>query len=454
MSRVLKFERLLLRLEKCSESIMYHDEMNSAVQQIKQATLLPRNRSSLSTGILSEYFRDVKCFYDETYVCLINSEQFPDCLQFNHELNNCTKRNYCQNHGRCLQWKRSSDINFICVRSKCTSGSFCQLKMEQFFLTFDSMLAEIIVLIFVIGLVSTILSYLTFLDPKLRKVGCGNYLLILSVFNQLTLIVFVLRFTYFIVSQMKTIENRQFLSTSCVILDFVLSLQIYMCDWLTVCISSERMINIIKGIQFNRRQSVVLTKFIVPLFISFVIVTLLHQPFTRMLIIDPQNDQRFWCVINFSSAQLEYYTIYTRNKQRAHNQQKHVAIMMKQIHRHKDLLISPLLIILLKMPSILMMIIIKCIQYKWQRYFSSAHKMAKLYLDEYPYQFGSTGSNGMNEFLMISRDEVPAKTPAHLLIRKAFPDMVAISTVVLGKRSVDFLRTTEFVRIPPSRIRS
>ncbi|CAF1385101.1 unnamed protein product [Adineta ricciae] len=80
--------------------------------------------------------------------------------------------------------------------------------------------------------------------------------------------------------------------------------------------------------------------------------------------------------------------------------------------------------------------------------------MAKLYLDEYPYQFGSTGSNGMNEFLMISRDEVPAKTPAHLLIRKAFPDMVAISTVVLGKRSVDFLRTTEFVRIPPSRIRS
>ena len=39
MTRSLKFARLLERLERCSESIMYHDEINSVVQQIKQVSL-------------------------------------------------------------------------------------------------------------------------------------------------------------------------------------------------------------------------------------------------------------------------------------------------------------------------------------------------------------------------------------------------------------------------------
>ncbi|CAF4308423.1 unnamed protein product [Rotaria sp. Silwood2] len=43
MTRGLKFARLLQRLQKCSESIMYHDEINSVVQRIKQmeSTTIP-----------------------------------------------------------------------------------------------------------------------------------------------------------------------------------------------------------------------------------------------------------------------------------------------------------------------------------------------------------------------------------------------------------------------------
>ena len=40
MNRGLKFSRLLQLLEKCSESIVYHDEISSAVQRIKQVILL------------------------------------------------------------------------------------------------------------------------------------------------------------------------------------------------------------------------------------------------------------------------------------------------------------------------------------------------------------------------------------------------------------------------------
>jgi hypothetical protein len=38
MSRGLKFDRLLQRLETCSNSVMNRDEINSLAQQIKQVS--------------------------------------------------------------------------------------------------------------------------------------------------------------------------------------------------------------------------------------------------------------------------------------------------------------------------------------------------------------------------------------------------------------------------------
>jgi hypothetical protein len=40
MNRGVKFSRLLQLVEKCSESIVYHDEISSVVQRIKQVNLL------------------------------------------------------------------------------------------------------------------------------------------------------------------------------------------------------------------------------------------------------------------------------------------------------------------------------------------------------------------------------------------------------------------------------
>jgi hypothetical protein len=40
MNRSQKFSRLLERLEKCSESMMYHDEIAGAVQWIRQVSWL------------------------------------------------------------------------------------------------------------------------------------------------------------------------------------------------------------------------------------------------------------------------------------------------------------------------------------------------------------------------------------------------------------------------------
>ena len=40
MNRGLKFSRLLQLLGKCSESLVYHDEISSVVKRIKQVSLL------------------------------------------------------------------------------------------------------------------------------------------------------------------------------------------------------------------------------------------------------------------------------------------------------------------------------------------------------------------------------------------------------------------------------
>ena len=361
-----------------------------------------------------QYFHDVKCFHDEIYMCLIDDEQLPDCLQFNHELNNCTVRNYCENDGRCFQHKRSGDLNFACVCPKCTGGSFCQRRMEQFYLTLDSMLGDtiltdtslqkqpllikllvaLITVMFLLGLVSNSLSCLTFFHRRVRQVGCGYYLIVLTFFNQFTLAIFVARFLYLIVGQMTIIRNKQAVTGICTVSDFFLSLHIYVCDWLTACIACERTISVILGAKFDREKSVKIVKFVVLILYILVVLTSLHQPFSRVLINDPRNDERFWCVINFRSIGLKYYTIITnlfhsitpflvnffsaiilliyfaRVKQRAIQKEKYITIVVKQVRQHKDLIISPLVMIVFKLPSIIVMLVIKCIESKWQLYLS------------------------------------------------------------------------------------
>lgn len=404
--------------------------------------LLPENRTNLSISIQVEnrcphvserldpivmqfewlkrvkfyhmHFKNVRCFYDEVYMCLIDDQQLPYCLQFNHELSNCTERNYCENGGRCLQRKREGGLNFACVCPKCVSGSFCQLRLEQFYLTLDSILGDaimtdvslqqqsllikvlvaLIIVMFVVGLVSNIISCFTFHDKKIRQVGCGNYLFVLTLFNQITLSVFVARFIYLIIGQMTIIRNKESLTVGCSILDFVLSLHIYVCDWLTACVACERTVNVIKGVKFNRKKSVNIVKFVVPLLCIVVTLTSLHQPFTRTLISDPRNDERFWCVINFRYTELKYYTItinlfhtitpflvnffsaiillvfFAQTKQRTNATDKYINIVVAQVREHKHIIISPLLMIILKLPSIIVMLVIKCIESNWQLYLS------------------------------------------------------------------------------------
>jgi len=360
------------------------------------------------------YFKDVRCFYDEVYMCLVDNSQLIECLLFNHKVAHCTDRNYCENGGRCLENKQAGQVQFACVCPECHYGSFCQLTMTQYSLTLDSMLGQeiltdmpldqqkifikiilaVVVLIFFVGIASNICSTVTFYDIQIRSHGCGYYLLILSISSQISLIVFGCRFVYLLISQMTIIPNRQLLNVSCILLDFLLQLSISFCDWLSSCVACERTASAIKGVNFNKKLSIRMVKFVIPMLLISLILMFIHQVFSRELISDPRSDDRLWCVVKFPRRWLQTYNAamnlfnsvvpflinlisailllinFSRTKQKA-AKKKYITVFKEQVKEHKELIISPIVMISFKLPMLIVILIIKCIKSQWELYLST-----------------------------------------------------------------------------------
>ena len=378
-------------------------------------TTIMNFRWSKRAKLYHHYFRDVRCFFDEVYMCLVDRDQQIDCLLFDHKVAHCTDRNYCENGGRCLQSKQGGQIQFACVCPECHYGLFCQLTMTQYSLTLDSMLGQeiitdaplhqqkifikiilaLVVLIFVVGMASNICSTLTLYDENIQSCGCGCYLFIFSVASQISLVLFSYRFFYLLISQITIISNRQFLNISCLLLDFLLQVSISFCDWLSACVACERTVSVIKGINFNRKSSVRMVKFVSSTLLICLILTSIHQVFGRELIPDPRSDDRLWCVVKFSKGWLATYNTvmnmfnsivpfvinfisailllitFSRSKQKT-AKMKYTIVLQRQIIEHKDLFISPIIMVSCKLPMLIVVLVIKCIKSKWELYLSTA----------------------------------------------------------------------------------
>jgi hypothetical protein len=360
------------------------------------------------------YFKDVRCFFDEIYICFVDQDKLIDCLLFNHEVADCTDRNYCESGGRCLQKKQGGQMQFACVCPECHYGSFCQLLMTQYSLSLDSIFGQeiitgaslaqqklfikitlaLVILIFVTGITSNVCSTLTFFHGDTRSTGCGYYLLILSIASQISLTIFVCRFIYLLISQMTIIPNRQFLSITCVLFDFLLQISISFCDWLSTCVACERALSVLKGVTFNKSLSVRMVKFAIPILLIGLILTSIHQMFSRELIPDPRLDNRIWCVIKFPAGWLHTYDVvvnllnniipflinliaailllvaFSCAKQKT-VRKSYMIILNKQVKEHKDLIISPIMMIICKLPLLIVVLVIKCMKSKWHLYLST-----------------------------------------------------------------------------------
>ncbi|CAF3236519.1 unnamed protein product [Rotaria socialis] len=143
--------------------------------------------------LLYRQHRELKCFYDENYMCLCDMDRFSNCFAFDHSITyDCQGYNDCENGGQCFQDNTTCPSLSICVCPDCYYGTKCLFSISGFILSLDYILGyhvkpnvsffqqPLIVkmtvvfttLMFTVGLTNALL---TFCVEKARDVDRGFY---------------------------------------------------------------------------------------------------------------------------------------------------------------------------------------------------------------------------------------------------------------------------------------
>jgi len=272
--------------------------------------------------------------------------------------------------------------------------------------------AGLTMIMFVIGFINGIFSLITFRNKELRKVGCGIYLLASSITSLLTITMFTLKFWFVILIQLHSIVRSSILRTDCAFIGPVLKLCLYLDGWLNACVAIERTVNVSKGVNFDKKKSQRAARWILLILPIFIVGTLIHEPIYHELFeytthkynpininnnstmnvsmendtnIGYENEYNVLCVIRYSRSVQTYNTITlfihlvapffvnlfsalfiifgtARRRSTAKTNKKtfkeHAA---NQIREHKQLLISPFILLLLAVPRLIMSLVSGCV---------------------------------------------------------------------------------------------
>jgi len=350
------------------------------------------------------------CFHDDDqFICLCTYDHRANCFTFDQHIKySCQQLSYCENGGSCYQNSLACPTAALCVCPKCYLGSRCQLSTKGFGLTLDVILGYqirpglsfaqqpssvmtsliITILMFVIGIINGFLCIITFKQKDLLQIGCGIYLLTTSIASILTMTLFILKFFSLTSIQIMMIRNKHFLLSQCIILDFVLKISLQIQDWLHAMVAIERLISIMKGVHFNIKLSQKMAKWIILVILIVVISTSIQEPIYRALI-DDDEEGRTWCIVNYPDSHsnfLNWFTSITtlihfvgpfiiniisafgiiffiaKRRSNLHQTKTLIGHIAQQFSQHKSLIISPIGLIILALPRIILAFQLECIQ--------------------------------------------------------------------------------------------
>ncbi|CAF0776099.1 unnamed protein product [Adineta steineri] len=315
-----KLNQIQMKLSSNQQCVSIHELMNST---LKSYTYLHRIKYY---PLLCRQYKELMCFYDETYMCICDLDRFSNCFIFNHSLTyDCQGHNYCENNAQCFQDNPKCPVESLCICSDCYYGLRCQFTTEGFALSLDYILSYhikpnlsfsqqpmiikisigITTIMFILGLINGIMSILTFHMKKTRDVGCGYYLLVSSWISICLIIMLIIKFWQLLLTQMVILTNRSFINVNCILLDMIIKILIAFNDWLDTCVSIERAMNVSKGVKFNKNKSKQISKWVVLSILTVTILTHLHDPIHRQLIDDIDIDEkRIWCLVQYSSSSI------------------------------------------------------------------------------------------------------------------------------------------------------
>ncbi|CAF1043847.1 unnamed protein product, partial [Didymodactylos carnosus] len=239
--------------------------------------------------------KTLKCFQDDIYMCFCNSNRYADCLVFDHRTGNGSDNNECLNEGRCIDSAHNEIITMVSqyaltldalVGTEIQIGVSLNNQKLIIKLTFT-----IVLFIVVIGLISNTLSFIAFSQSKTNENGCGFYLLCISIISRIILIVLAARFFYLLITQISIKQNCSIIYIGCMALEFMLTFFTHIFDWLTACITAERIAVVVGGTKFDKKRSKKISKPVVLILVLFIFTTTIHQLFFTRQLINDQYDR-------------------------------------------------------------------------------------------------------------------------------------------------------------------
>lgn len=343
----------------------------------------------------------LQCFYDEDRLCICTEERHANCLDFDHQMTyDCHGAVFCQNEAQCFQNHPTCPSSLLCVCQECFFGSRCQFSSKGFSISLEYILGyqirprlpfeqqktsvkvslAMIAVLFFLGLINGTMSIITFLKKDSQKLGTGVYLFASSIISIFFAATFTLKFCLVVLSQIGTITHRSILMVSCVTIDMFLETLLSSVGWLYAAVAIERAVTIVQGVRFDGPKSIRIARKFIPCSISLVFLTRIHDPLHRQLV-DDLDEQRTWCVASYTSTVQFYHSIVTIGHfliPFVINLSSAVIIIVKitrirfkagketsygaQLREHGHLLISPIMLIILALPRLIISFTTGCMK--------------------------------------------------------------------------------------------
>lgn len=292
----------------------------------------------------------------------------------------------------------------------CFLGDRCQFYSKSIGLTLDDILryevqqnitlldhspsakisAAVVMIMFVAGLINSCLAFVTFQNREARKVGCGMYLLASSITSFLTICMFTIKFWFFLLVQTNASTSLSVLRAECVLIETTMKLFLYLDAWFNSCVAIERAVAVSSGVNFDKTRSKQLSCWII-LFLPFGIMSsIIHEPLHRQLFHD-REIQVFWCLTQYSSS-IHYYNIIilffhflgpfaanlfstlfiifgtVHHRAMTRFGQRYSEQLRRQMREHKQLLISPIILVVLSLPRLIISLISGCVDVSRQQW--------------------------------------------------------------------------------------
>ncbi|CAF1536843.1 unnamed protein product, partial [Adineta ricciae] len=303
--------------------------------------------------------------------------------------------------------------------SRCVIGDQCNFYMKGIGLTLDDILrdelqpnkvlnnqtfsikfsAGLTIIMFVAGLINSILSFMTFQNKDSQQVGCGMYLLTSSITSFLAISMFLIKFWFVVLTHINVSTSLSVLRGGCVFIETILKIFLYFDGWLNACVAVERAVLIFKGVKFDKKKSKSFARQIILILPFCILGTLIHELVYRELFVyetgldkidtnktnEDTNKRYVSCITRYSSSVQDYNTAIlffhlvgpfivnlfsalfiifggARQRSMARTDQNFKEHIQEQFSEHKQLIISPIILLVLSIPRLIISLLTGCVK--------------------------------------------------------------------------------------------